>query len=105
MAEAQELPEEADSTAVEQQSIIDRAYLFWPAGIVAAVVVVVMSRISRSLVQPYGVDGAEYIEHLSRLEVLQAWRELRFRQPGLDIFRPPIFRGSRDSADTWQTLP
>jgi len=76
MDEAQGRDQGASSTAVGGEPIIDRAYLFWPAGIVAAVVVVVMSRISRSLVQPYGVDGAEYIEHLSRLEVLQAWRQL-----------------------------
>jgi hypothetical protein len=53
-----------------------RGSLFWPAAVLAGVLVVVFSRISRSLVQPYGVDGAEYIEHLSRLEVLIAFRQL-----------------------------
>ena len=66
-----------EETGEQSSSIIERAYLFWPAGVAAAIVVVVLSRISRSLVQPYGVDGAEYIEHLSRLEVLQAWRQYR----------------------------
>jgi len=53
-----------------------RSTLFWPATVAAGILVVLISRISRSLVQPYGVDGAEYIEHLSRLEVLGAFREL-----------------------------
>ena len=53
-----------------------RSTLFWPAAVTAGVLAVVFSRISRSLVQPYGVDGAEYIEHLSRLEALRAFRQL-----------------------------
>ena len=53
-----------------------RSILFWPAAVTAGILVVVFSRISRSLVQPYGVDGAEYIEHLSRLDVLAAARQL-----------------------------
>jgi hypothetical protein len=70
-------PEEAGAQdGVEPARFSAGASLFWAAGVAAAVLVVVMSRISRSLVQPYGVDGAEYIEHLSRLEVLQAWREV-----------------------------
>ncbi len=53
-----------------------RSTLFWPAAVTAGVLVVLISRISRTLVQPYGVDGAEYIEHLGRLEILGAFREL-----------------------------
>ncbi|MBJ93530.1 MAG: hypothetical protein CMP23_03545 [Rickettsiales bacterium] len=53
-----------------------RSLWLYPGAVALGVLALVSSRISRSQVQAYGVDGAEYIEHLSRLEVLAAWRTL-----------------------------
>ncbi len=68
---------------------------FWPVYAVgAAVATVVLLRLRRGL-QPYGVEGAHYIEHAERLTVLGAWS--RLGEPGsgglvdeLDGLFPPL---------------
>ena len=46
------------------------------AGICASVAVVVQARLSRVGIQPYGYDGAEFIEHRERLAVALALRDV-----------------------------
>jgi hypothetical protein len=45
------------------------------SGVVTFVVGLVALRLAVDGIQPYGTDGAEYIEHTARLETLRLWRE------------------------------
>jgi len=48
----------------------------WAAlGAVVGVIVLVALRLAVDGVQPYGTDGAQYIEHTARLETLRLWQE------------------------------
>jgi hypothetical protein len=54
------------------------------AGLVATcTVAIVWIRLAVDGVQPYGTDGAEYIEHLARLRLVEQWRWLE----GLNLWR------------------
>ena len=46
-----------------------------PVVVGVGVCAIVLSRIYGTGLQPYGSDSAQYIEHLTRLEVLDVWRE------------------------------
>jgi len=46
-----------------------------PLAIAAALSVVLLVRMVGAPMQPYGSDSAQYIEHLTRMETLQAWAE------------------------------
>ena len=75
--------------------LLEAARPFWPVYAVAAAVAgVVLLRLRQGL-QPYGVEGAHYIEHAERLTVLGAWS--RVGDPGsmglvdeLDGLFPPL---------------
>ncbi len=45
--------------------------------VAVSLVSILMGRIDRAPLQPYGADSAQYIEHLARLETLQAIRDQR----------------------------
>jgi len=49
-----------------------------PVTVGVGICAVVLSRIYGTGLQPYGSDSAQYIEHLTRLETLDVWRESSF---------------------------
>jgi len=52
-----------------------RVPLDLPVAVGIGICAVVLSRIHGTGMQPYGSDSAQYIEHLTRLETLDFWRE------------------------------
>jgi hypothetical protein len=53
----------------------ERIHLDLPIAVAVGVSAMVLSRIYGTGLQPYGSDSAQYIEHLTRLETLDVWRD------------------------------
>ena len=53
-----------------------------PLVVVTGVSAMVLSRTHGTGLQPYGADSAQYIEHLTRMETLEFWRD-----PGLSTLQ------------------
>lgn len=69
--------EQADPSSAVDAAPVARSgrALPWdlPLAVAAALSVIVLVRLADAPMQPYGSDSAQYIEHLTRMETLQAW--------------------------------